>query len=135
MVERVRPLDDIGARPDQLARLEIAKVSLCVLGLHEFEQESVRELSADHGCDLERPLRSVVEAVDTGGDQILDCVGNRDLVGPSDQLIRDRRLVNRAGFVEGAHDFLDVEWVALGLGGDQRAKGVGESVCGEYRLG
>ena len=74
---------------------------------------------------MQRPLRRLVQPVDARHDHVVDRVGDDDVVEPGGEHEAAALDSDRAGFVQRAHDLLDIERVALGLGRDGAPQRVG----------
>ena len=74
---------ELGEEPllvDELQALEVEEVGLQLfLHLRDGLEDTEGELPADDGGDVHDPFQALVEAVDTGGDDPLDGVGDLDV--------------------------------------------------------
>ena len=136
VLEHVRQLGVQVALEDELERGQLAEeLGTALSDLGEAIHQAARELTPDHGGELQRPLGGLGEAVDAGGDDVVDRPGHRERgEGTGEDQVppvpaQDAALLQRLG------QLLDVEGVALGLGADHRPQRLGKIVGGENRGG
>ena len=125
VLEDVLELGVAGALEHQLARLKAVEALVeFALRLRDRGQETVEEAAPDHRCQAQDLLEVLVEAVDARHDHPDQRVGQADGCRPLGDAIAARRAVahEAAEIDEAAHDLLDEEGVALGLGEDEVAQ-------------
>jgi hypothetical protein len=126
VLERVRGLGEDALLVDQLHGSQRAQQRVALAADRtQVLDEALREVAADDGGGLPRALRRLVQPVDARHDHVVDRVGDDDVVKPGGKHEAAVLDSDRAGFVQRAHDLLDIERVALGLGRDGAPERVG----------
>ena len=136
VLEHVGQLGEEGLFIDQLDGLQLGQE---VLGppvqVGDAIEESPRELAADDGRELQRLLRRVGQPIDARHDDVLDRVGDDDLVEMSGQDIASAVPTDDAHLLQRLHDLFDEERIAFGLPDDQMLEILGQAVGVEHGLG